>query len=267
MTRRVRILVLVSTLTAALITTTAVLTRHHHTSTGTAPRHVALDEMANGHTINVAPGATIDVVLHSTYWSFVQPADRGVLKADRPPTVTASSGCVPGSGCGTVTATFTAPGTGTVAIQATRTSCGEAMTCRPDQASFTVTIIIGNGSTTSPPAPSEAPTPATLTATEADNQRTVTLAVGDHLTVVLASIYWHFTTLAAGVLTSPGPATVTATPPGQGCVPGAGCGTVTMRYTATATGQTTIAADRTTCGEALRCTGSRGTYRLHVVVR
>ncbi len=52
------------------------------------------------------------------------------------------------------------------------------------------------------------------------------------------------------------------------CVgPGAGRGTVTARYIAIATGQVTVAADRTVCGEALRCTGSRGAYHLHGVVK
>lgn len=109
---------------------------------------------------------------------------------------------------------------------------------------------------------------ATVTVGDADNGGSVNLAVGDQLVVVLASTYWHFATPdTTGVLADRGPATVAASPPGHGCVPGAGCGTVTLRFTAVSAGQATVAADRTVCGEALACTGGNGAYRLHVVVK
>jgi hypothetical protein len=130
----------------------------------------------------------------------------------------------------------------------------------------TVGRTTGGGTPSASAAPGDGP--ATVTATDADNDHSVNLAVGDRLVVALASTYWHFTALdTTGILAGQGPGVVAATAPGHGCVPGAGCGTVTIRYAAVAAGQVTVAADRTICGEAMRCTGTSGTYRLHVVVR
>ena len=109
---------------------------------------------------------------------------------------------------------------------------------------------------------------ATVTAAEADNGRTLMLSVGDELVVRLSSTYWQFTTPpGGGAVMSLGPQAVTASTPGAGCVPGAGCGTVIARFRAVAPGAQTISADRTSCGEALRCTGTEGSYRLYLVVR
>ncbi|SRR5258705_1575554 len=118
----------------------------------------------------------------------------------------------------------------------------------------------------------EVPSPTaaskTVVATDTDNGRTLTLAINDQLVVELASTYWQYAALDSGTpLNTLGPPSVAATPPGKGCVPGAGCGTVTARFIAVAAGQVTIAADRTSCGEALRCVGTEGTYRLNVLVR
>lgn len=109
-----------------------------------------------------------------------------------------------------------------------------------------------------------------VNATERDNGRTITLHRNDRLAVRLDSTYW---TLAASlnstVLNEVGTPRVTASPlgtrPGH-CMAGMGCGTVTATYDAVGPGQVVIAADRTSCGEALRCVGSAGTYRLTVKV-
>jgi hypothetical protein len=45
-----------------------------------------------------------------------------------------------------------------------------------------------------------------------------------------------------------------------------GCGTVTAVFHALKPGQATISASRTTCGEALLCTGSAGAYEVTIVV-
>jgi hypothetical protein len=108
----------------------------------------------------------------------------------------------------------------------------------------------------------------TVTAGEADNGRTLSLSVGDQLVVRLNSTYWQFAVPGGGdAVISLGPQQVTASAPGVGCVPGAGCGMVTASFRAVAAGGETISADRTSCGEALRCTGTEGTYRLYLVVR
>jgi hypothetical protein len=109
---------------------------------------VSVGQSDNGHTVRVSRGKTIDVVLHSTYWTFTPQAGSGALRPDRAPSVDASpgSGCVAGQGCGTVTARFTAVGDGTARIRATRTACGEALKCSPAQGAFAVTIVVGASS-------------------------------------------------------------------------------------------------------------------------
>jgi len=107
---------------------------------------------------------------------------------------------------------------------------------------------------------------STRTVTERDKGQTVTLHVGDHLKVVLANTYWTLDPSSKpGVLRSDGAPVVK--PRLSGCVPGAGCGTVTETLTATAKGSARVGASRVSCGEALRCTGDQGVYSVSVVVR
>jgi len=117
----------------------------------------------------------------------------------------------------------------------------------------------GSGSTPSPrPA-------AAITAADAANGHTVTLHVGDSLTVTLHSTYWGFAESSNSVvLVSDGVPAVSPSP--SGCVPGQGCGTVVAAFDANAVGTAVVRAARTTCGEALRCTGGAGSYHLTVKV-
>ena len=104
---------------------------------------VTVSETDNGQTIGVRRGGTVTLVLHSTYWQVTGSSDDAVLAADDQPTTTApppGTGCVPGGGCGTVTARYTARAGGTATISARRSTCGEAMACRPDQTTYRVTI-------------------------------------------------------------------------------------------------------------------------------
>jgi hypothetical protein len=55
--------------------------------------------------------------------------------------------------------------------------------------------------------------------------------------------------------------------PRPGCVPGAGCGTAVAVYRAMGAGHATVKATRSSCGEAMGCTGSKGRFALRVVVR
>lgn len=105
--------------------------------------------------------------------------------------------------------------------------------------------------------------PMMLSADMADNGHTVTLVTGQRLVVSLDSTYWTFTAPTAVVRADGRPAVAAS----HRCVPGGGCGTVTEVFDAIGKGQTTIAADRTTCGEAMRCGANNGTYRLTVIVR
>ncbi|GAB2701032.1 hypothetical protein [Kitasatospora kifunensis] len=109
----------------------------------TAPL-VALSEPANGTTVTVPAGATVRLVLHSTYWAAPQSSAPDRLAAVGAPrsSPSAGPGCHPGSGCGTVSADFLARAAATVRLTSTRSSCGEALLCRPGQRDFTVTVVI-----------------------------------------------------------------------------------------------------------------------------
>ena len=106
---------------------------------------------------------------------------------------------------------------------------------------------------------------ATKTVTDRDNGTTVVLHVGDRLKVVLASTYWtiHQSSNAA-VLRVDGHQVIKGRP--GGCVPGGGCGTATRSYTAASPGTVTLGASRISCGEALRCTGGQGFFKISVTV-
>jgi hypothetical protein len=108
----------------------------------------------------------------------------------------------------------------------------------------------------------------TVTATDADNGHTVELAVGDRLVVRLASTYWTFAGVASGPLVKSGAASVSAAAPSAAgrCVAGQGCGSVSETFVAASPGRVVVSAGRTSCGEALRCTGPAGTYRVTLVI-
>lgn len=115
------------------------------TTSTTAPAATrVVNEADNGASVTVAPGTTVQLVLSSTYWSVTPLAGRAVLAAVGDPVTTPRlQGCVPGQGCGTVVATYRAVAPGTVTLAAGRTICGEALACRPDMRSYTVTVTVG----------------------------------------------------------------------------------------------------------------------------
>ena len=120
------------------------------TSTTRSPDRpvVHLSVTDSGRTVAVVPGVRLVVALDSTYWTFRPVAPAGVLRAVGPPQIVPRlSHCVPGQGCGTVTAEFLATGTGTATIEATRTSCGEALRCTPAQGDYRVQVLVHRGST------------------------------------------------------------------------------------------------------------------------
>ena len=105
--------------------------------------------------------------------------------------------------------------------------------------------------------------PAVLTVAEPANGATVRVAVGSQVRVTLHSTYWHFAN-TSGVLRR---SALTTQPDSSAPrIPGSGRGTVVSTFLARSAGTATIRATRTSCGEALRCVGAQGTYRLTVVV-
>jgi len=99
------------------------------------------------------------------------------------------------------------------------------------------------------------------------NGTTVTISPGERFQVTLASTYWTFDPPSNATVLVPQGGQQTS--PGSSCppYPGSGCGTATQVYTAEARGTAVVSAHRTSCGEALRCTGSQGSFTLTVVVR
>jgi len=126
----------------------------------------------------------------------------------------------------------------------------------------------GKTTATHPPSPgathTAGATSSVTLATDADSGRSFDLHVGDLLTVVLGSTYW--------IVQAPGAPSILAVAaaptasPSPGCVPGSGCGSVTTEFVATGAGTTTVAASRTSCGEARLCTGSEGRFGITVTV-
>lgn len=102
-------------------------------------------------------------------------------------------------------------------------------------------------------------------ASEKQDGGKVTLRRGQTLRIVLHSTYWELKAVSdPTVLRRVGAPVVN---PKSGCVPGQGCGTVTVTYVAKAVGSAVVTAERTSCGEAMGCTGGAGGYKLNVVVR
>ena len=103
---------------------------------------IAVTETDNGRTLTVARGGQLVVTLHSTYWTFGGSSNSAVLQQVGQPVASPGS-CPPGVGCGQVTATFTAVGAGRADVTASRSSCGEALSCTGSSGSFRVSVVVG----------------------------------------------------------------------------------------------------------------------------
>jgi len=126
-------------------------------------------------------------------------------------------------------------------------------------------ILGGCGSTGGPTKSSTGSTPPPATADEGSDGSTIRLQRRQRLVVTLHSTYWQIGQPGSSVLAVTHEPAVAA---GPGCasIPGTGCGTVTAEYVAGRAGTTALAAHRNSCGEALRCTGTAGEWRITVVV-
>jgi hypothetical protein len=120
----------------------------------------------------------------------------------------------------------------------------------------------GVGASTSLPS---TPLPGTVQLTYADNGRSVAVARGGTVQLVLDSTYWTVAPPPDASILRPEGAPVVAPEVGH-CVVGQGCGTVTATWTAVAPGTATVAAGRTVCGEARACGPTQGSFRVEVTV-
>ena len=99
------------------------------------------------------------------------------------------------------------------------------------------------------------------------NGKTVHVPGGDRVELILSSTYWmvHRST-APRVLRQDGPTRLLPRPKSCPKIPGLGCVPVKTFYTALVAGQAVITASRSSCGEALRCVGHQGRFKVTVVV-
>ena len=102
--------------------------------------------------------------------------------------------------------------------------------------------------------------------TETDNGHTVRVHAGAELKLILHNTYWQIVGSSDPLVLAPlGEPTYS----GAGlisCIPGSGCGTVTQVFRAVGLGQATLTAKRTSCGEAIQCVGTTGSYQVTIVV-
>lgn len=103
---------------------------------------VQVGDKRDGGTVALHVGQKLRVVLHSTYWEFKRVNAPGVLHLVATPVVAPKAGCVPGQGCGTVTALYVARTPGSASVRAERTSCGEAMGCSADAGTWLLTVVV-----------------------------------------------------------------------------------------------------------------------------
>lgn len=131
------------------------------------------------------------------------------------------------------------------------------------------TIVLSVATTSGLPVGAGATTAiTTVTISESSNNETVSVHVGDHVVVRLHSTYWTISNPTPSVLAKLSSSTIAG---GVGCpkIPGMGCGVVSTTFRALRVATVKVSAHRSTCGEALRCTGTEGrwTAKIKIVKR
>lgn len=111
------------------------------------------------------------------------------------------------------------------------------------------------------------PVPAVIVVHDNANGHTVPMRAGDTLELILSSSYWNVAGSSASRVLRQEGATVLMPRPGT-CpnIPGLGCTPERTDFKALGRGKAVITANRTSCGEALRCVGRMTRFRLTVVV-
>jgi hypothetical protein len=108
---------------------------------------IVVRDDANGKAVSARAGDRIELILSSSYWHLTGSPAPSVLRQDGPPVLLPRpSSCpdIPGLGCIPVRADFTALTDGKAVITASRSACGEARRCMPDQTRFTVMVVVRN---------------------------------------------------------------------------------------------------------------------------
>ena len=113
---------------------------------------------------------------------------------------------------------------------------------------------------------------SSTTLSEKNLNKTFTAKLGSSVSLSLHSMYWNLTPIKSGAsLKINGAPIQKPILPGAnapaGCrFPGSGCGVQTWKFSTIKVGTTYLIATRTSCGEAMRCTGSNGTFKVTVKV-
>lgn len=113
---------------------------------------------------------------------------------------------------------------------------------------------------------------STRALSEKNINQTVSVRVGGTVSLTLHSMYWTLNAQAkSSSLLSKGAPILKPVLPGptapNGCkIAGSGCGTQTWKFKATKIGTAHLLATRTTCGEAMRCTGSTGRFEVTIKI-
>jgi hypothetical protein len=111
------------------------------------PTVIVVRDDANGKVVSTGTGDRIELILSSSYWHVTGSSAPSVLRQDGTPVLLSrpkSCPNIPGLGCIPVRADFTALTDGKAVITAERSTCGEALRCKPDQTQFTVIVDVGN---------------------------------------------------------------------------------------------------------------------------
>ena len=111
------------------------------------PVVVVVHDDANGKAVSARAGDRIELILSSSYWHVTGSSAPRVLRQDGPTVLLprpSSCPAIPGLGCIPVRADFTALTDGQAVITAGRSACGEALRCMPDQARFSVIVVVRN---------------------------------------------------------------------------------------------------------------------------
>lgn len=132
-------------LAACLLAACGAVARPTSSPTPSPPAVIVLHDVDNGHVLRVHVGQRVQLVLASTYWNVAGSSDPSVLRQTGQPAVSPQpTGCVPGEGCGTVSAGYDAIAAGRAQLTASRLSCGEALRCVGPQAAYRVTVLVSS---------------------------------------------------------------------------------------------------------------------------
>ena len=110
--------------------------------------------------------------------------------------------------------------------------------------------------------------PTVIVVRDDANGKVVSTRAGDRIELILSSSYWRVTgSSASSVLRQDGPAVLLSRPKSCPDIPGLGCIPVRADFTALTNGNAEITAQRSACGEAMRCKPDQTRFTVTIDVR